>query len=392
MVQTFVMVAEGPTKIIKLRKHGQFPTKTSLFASNSGFVELHSNGKVNNDQHANILAQVEELARNCPIVTIEGSEPSYPRNLSRIHLPIGTTERGKVFTLREKQLITVRSAYAPQTPTNIDAYLVHQIPLNDIDDCIKTQGSWKTHYNILGRVESFQPGTQKDALGWCTITLLVSETKKIIVKLFNLSNLEKDCPLFQSGRYLLISDLVLVQDKRSGNLEYRSARNKVLSFEKTMAQAYFPQAATFPLDSTSIDIEGMITAARNTSIQECCEVAFAHPNTTIAKREYVHASYIEAKEVYLHEDSNGNRYFYFIATFSSNNSEPFEIPFTAPMLSKFFNIDVNIENEDILQEQTSNFLKALKENTCKLKLTITFLEDKELFSFKAKDLILIKHE
>ena len=82
-----------------------------------------------------------------------------------------------------------------------------------------------------------------------------------------------------------------------------------------------------------------------------------------------------------------------------------EIPFTITVIintiykllffetiEKFFNIKIDIEKEDFLEEQIKALTKILEENDLKAKVNIRFLQDKELFSFKPADLIISKKE
>ena len=105
------------------------------------------------------------------------------------------------------------------------------------------------------------------------------------------------------------------------------------------------------------------------------------------------------------KDDEDNKYFYYVGIFDVQDSEPIEIPFTIGVIIntiykqyffetilKFFDIKIDIEKEDDLQEQIKALTKTLQESELKAKLNIRFLEEKELFSFKLADLIISKKE
>ena len=76
--------------------------------------------------------------------------------------------------------------------------------------------------------------------------------------------------------------------------------------------------------------------------------------------------------------------------FDVQDSEPIEIPFTIGVIIntiykqyffetilKFFDIKIDIEKEDDLQEQIKALTKTLQESELKAKLNIRFLEEKD---------------
>jgi hypothetical protein len=187
---------------------------------------------------------------------------------------------------------------------------------------------------------------------------------------------------------MLITDLVSVKDKQSGVFEYRSARNKILSFEETYATAFFPHLSSFPIDATMLDVAGETTAPRNASLAECCQLAFENNNDSIIKPEYLPLTFISAKEDFIFEDDEDNKYFYYVGIFDVKDSEPIEIPFTIPTIQRFFKLQIDIQKDDDIEEKVKTLTKVLQESELKAKLSIRFLQDKELFSFKLADLII----
>jgi hypothetical protein len=192
MATNMILIAEGPTKIIKLGPQGKFPTKSTLAATSKGFLEIQSNGANNNNKHNTLLAEIKELMKDSPIVTLEGKQPAFARKFASLNLPAKSPGRGQIMQLREKQHVTVRAAYATDIEVSTDAYCEHRIPLNNLQDVIRTQGSWKKHHAIFGRIETVEFGTQKDGLGWVKLTVLVSQTEKIMLKLFNFAKLNEE--------------------------------------------------------------------------------------------------------------------------------------------------------------------------------------------------------
>ena len=167
-----------------------------------------------------------------------------------------------------------------------------------------------------------------------------------------------------------------------------------------------------------LDVEGESTAPRNASVTknilfpnkfyelaECCQLAFENNTDLIIKPEYLPITFVKAKEDFILKDDEDNKYFYYVGIFDVEDSEPIEIPFTIAVIIntiykqyffetilKFFEIKIDIEKEDELQEQIKALTKTLQESELKAKVNIRFLEEKELFSFKLADLIISKKE